>query len=204
MVFLTSASSIQLSSTARKTYFDVHQRTVWFIFSKAETMRAIEQANQELQAGRPWRAKEILQGSLRHAGYDVELFEKLGTVLLTMGDLPEAGRYLFLSARRDAKYDEAIRIFISRHRNDVGGLYQTFPRVAKLNSLSEYPEPLRGELEKLGFPQRLKDKFSHTLTNESDDRLGTLIGFGILGAVVMLLILGVIKIFEIVHWITHR
>ena len=164
-------------------------------------MRAIEHANEELQAGRPWRAKEILQGSLRHAGYDVELFEKLGVVLLTMGDLPEAGRYLFLSASRDAKYDEAIRIFISRHGKDVRGLYQAFPRGARLNSLSDYPEPLRDELEKLGFPQQLRDKLSHTLTNDSDDRFGTLIGFGLLGAVLLLLVLGVIKIFEIVRWL---
>jgi uncharacterized protein DUF6584 len=167
-------------------------------------MRAIEHANQELQAGRLWRAKEILQGSLRDAGYDVELFEKLGVVLLTMGDLPQAGRHLFLSGCRDAKYDEAIRIFISRHGKDVRGLYQTFPRVAKLNSLSEYPEPLRDELKTLGFPERPKDRFPRPLTNESGDRFGTLIGFGLLGAVLIVLVLGVIKIVEIAHWITHR
>lgn len=167
-------------------------------------MRAIEHANEELRAGRPWRAKEILEGSLRHAGYDVELFEKLGVVLLTMGDLPQAGRYLFLSGCRDAKYDEAIRIFISRHGKDVRGFYQTFPRVAKLNSLSEYPEPLRDELKKLGLPEVLKDQGGRTLINDGGGRFDTVIAFGILGAVVILLILGVIKIFEIVHWITHR
>lgn len=167
-------------------------------------MRAIEHAENELRAGRPWRAKEILQGSLRNAGYDIELFEKLGVLLLTMGDLPQAGRYLLLSARRDAKYDEAIRIFVARYGKDVRGLYQTFPRVARLNSLSEYPEPLRDELKKLGFPEQLNAKFTRAFTNESGSRFGTLIGFGILGTAVILLVLGVIKIIEIVHWLTHR
>ena len=47
-------------------------------------MRAIEHAENELRAGRLWRAKEVLQGSLRNGGYDVELFEKLGSVVVVL------------------------------------------------------------------------------------------------------------------------
>ena len=164
-------------------------------------MRAIEHAENELRAGRLWRAKEVLQGSLRHAGYDIELFEKLGLVLLTMGDLPEAGRYLFLCARRDPSYDEAIRTFLSRHEKNPRGLYQAFPRVAKLNSISEYPEPLQDELKELGLPKVLKGEAARTSIKEGGSRKDTVIALGILGSVAILLILGVIKIFEIFRWL---
>ena len=164
-------------------------------------MRAIEHAENELRAGRLWRAKEVLQGSLRHAGYDVELFEKLGLVLLAMGDLPQAGRYLFLCARRDPTYDEAIRTFLSRHRKNPRGLYQTFPRVAKLNSISEYPESLQDELKELGLPKVLKDQTARTFINDGGSRKDTLIAFAILGSIAALLILGVIKVFEIFRWL---
>jgi hypothetical protein len=40
-------------------------------------MRALEKAEKEIAQGNLWRAKEILQGSIPNAGYDVELFEKL-------------------------------------------------------------------------------------------------------------------------------
>ncbi|MDQ3686198.1 MAG: hypothetical protein M3430_11450 [Acidobacteriota bacterium] len=60
-------------------------------------MRTLEKAERELAQGNLWRAKEILQGSVSDAGYNIELFEKYGIVLLKMGDLPEAGKFLFLS-----------------------------------------------------------------------------------------------------------
>jgi hypothetical protein len=166
-------------------------------------MQAIEHAEKEIVAGRLWRAKEILQGSLRNAGYDIELFEKLGVVLLTMGDLPQAGRYLFLSARRDEKYDEAITLFISRYGNNARALFQTFPRVAKLRALADYPEPLREDLRKLGLPEKLADRVGRTFEQNSGGRFNTLIGLLILGAVVVVLILGVIKIVEIFRWLMN-
>ena len=71
-------------------------------------MRAILNAEKEVAKGNLWRAREILQGSIPNAGYDCDLFESLGNVLLSMGDLPEAGRFLFLAGKRQPEYDEAI------------------------------------------------------------------------------------------------
>ena len=58
-------------------------------------MSFFEEADQELAVGNAWRAKEILHRSIKYSGYDVQLFEKLGIVLLQMNDLAEAGKYLF-------------------------------------------------------------------------------------------------------------
>ena len=78
-------------------------------------MRTLEKAEKEIAQGNLWRAKEILQGSIPNAGYNVELFEKLGIVLLKMGDLPEAGKFLFLSGIRKPEYGQAIGIFLRKH-----------------------------------------------------------------------------------------
>jgi Family of unknown function (DUF6584) len=168
-------------------------------------MRALEHADRELGAGRPWRAKEILQGSIPNAGYDRELFEKLGVVLLKMGDLREAGRYLFLSSRREPAYGEAISIFLFRHKKNPRALYSSFPRVAKLAVLSDYAEPLRGELKQLGFPEVLSKKGRCTLTDTGEvswipAAAGWLFGLSILATFV----LGLVKILEILYWFKKR
>src|ERR1043165_2825126 len=108
-----------------------------------EAMRAFENADQEVSKGNLWRAREILQGSIPNAGYNCDLFEKLGTVLLAMGDLPEAGRFLFLSDRRKPEYEQAIRIFLKKYGKNWRSLLQTFPRVARLSKLSNYPDGVR-------------------------------------------------------------
>jgi uncharacterized protein DUF6584 len=166
-------------------------------------MRALENAELELAKGNLWRAREILQGSIPNAGYDCELFEKLGTVFLRMGDLPEAGRFLFLSGRRGRAYDQAIQIFLSKHRKDLPrDLFATFPRPAKLSTLSEYPDSVRLELMKLGFPEVLKDKRGTMLTPAQEGgRFGNVVALLILGSILVLLLLGVIKVIEIWHWL---
>ncbi len=165
-------------------------------------MRTLENAERELAKGNLWRAREILQGSIPNAGYDCELFEKLGTVLLRMGDLPEAGRFLFLSGRREPVYDQAIQIFLWKHRKDLPrDLFATFPRPAKLPTLSEYPDSVRLELIRLGFPEVLRDKRGTMLTpTQEGGRFESVVVLLILGSILALLLLGVIKIIEIWHW----
>jgi hypothetical protein len=155
-----------------------------------------------LAKGNLWRAREILQGSIPNAGYNCELFEKLGTVLLRMGDLPEAGRFLFLSGRREPAYDQAIQIFLWKHRKDLPrDLFATFPRPAKLPTLSEYPDGVRLELMRLGFPEVLRNKRGTMPGATQEGRFESVVALLILGSILALLLLGVIKIIEIWHWL---
>ena len=156
-----------------------------------------EKANKEIAAGNLWRAREILQGSIPNAGYDCELFERLGSVLLMMGDLPEAGRFLFLSGRVKPEYEEAVKIFLRKHSKDWRALWQTFPRTAKLTNLSKYPDVVGRQLADFGFPEVLKrGVISDSVDSESvkSKVIAWLIVVSILG----LLVLGVIKVVEIV------
>ena len=162
--------------------------------------RVIENAEKEMTRGNLWRAKEILQGSIPNAGYNRDLFEKLGMVLLTMGDLPEAGRFLFLADCRKKEFEHAIDIFLSKHAQNWQTLMQTFPRVAKLSTLSEYPDNVRSQLVRLGCPQVLKTgPVSHS--GHSGSAMTGVIGWLIVGSILAVMLLGIIKIIDIVKWI---
>lgn len=161
-------------------------------------MKVLEKAEREIENGRLWRAKEILQGSIAHAKYNSDVFEKLGQVLLRMGDLPDAGKYLFLSGARKADYEPAIEIFLQKHR-DPYDLFRTFPRSARLRQFAEYPPQLADELRRLGFKEPLKKNDRGVVSPKvGSDRFPIFIFLSILLGLLALLILGVVKLVEII------
>jgi hypothetical protein len=162
-------------------------------------MSFLEKAERELAAGNLWRAKEILQGSLPSAGYNVELFEKLGVVLLQMKDSPEAGKFLFLSGVRRPEYEEAIGIFLRKYGKKPYNFLQTLPHAARLPKISDYPETVAAKLRELNLPETLKTESGDVVTPPEEESDILLIGCVIAAlAVVALVILGIIKLYEIV------
>jgi hypothetical protein len=116
-----------------------------------------ERVEAALAEGAAWRAKEILQGNIATRGYDTRLFARYGQLLLQMGDLVEAGKYLFLSGERQPHYEEAIALYLTRYtRKDPQNLVGTFPQAARLPSLDAYPEPVRQTLDELGIRARMQ------------------------------------------------
>ncbi len=117
--------------------------------------KRFENIDREISRNRLWRAKEILQGWLSGGTYDAELFERMGRVLLGMGDMREAGKYLFLSGRRDPDYMQAIEIFLG---SAPGGSFVRFwsnmPRRAFFVDVSDLPLQVQGDLEELGFSRQ--------------------------------------------------
>ncbi len=85
-------------------------------------MDVIKTAEKEIADGNLWRANEILHRAVGHSGYKIEIYEKLGNVLLQMSDLAEAGKYLFLSGVRKPEYEKAIGIF--RQKYEGGGVFE--------------------------------------------------------------------------------
>src|SRR5215204_5089986 len=125
--------------------------------NKADYLARVEKAVAE---GKLWRAKEILQGNIAAAPFDPALYERYGTVLLAMGDLVEAGKYLFLAGTNEPEYLDAKELYLSRYaKNGWQHLYGTFPSRAKSLDLGEYPEPVAVELRRLAFPEQARTKF---------------------------------------------
>jgi len=162
-------------------------------------MDFLAEADQEIAAGNLWRAKEILHRSLKYAGYNIQLFEKLGIVLLQMNDLVEAGKYLFLSGVRKPEYEEAIGIFLKKYEGKPHNLFHPFPRAAKLSKISDYPEAVAVKLRELGFSDGLETVHGITPTSVgSGGKIALVVFLAIVLGIVVLIILGIVKLFEIV------
>ena len=119
----------------------------------AETL--YDRVDDAIQRSEVWRAKEILRGNVRLRGYDVDLYERYGRLLLDVGEISEAGKYLFLSGWRSPKYEKAISVYLERHVPNPEHMYFSFPRAARLNDIDEYPEGVRRTLESIDFPVAL-------------------------------------------------
>lgn len=145
-------------------------------------MTDYRKVDEALAAGRVWRAKEILQGRLRSAGYDAALYERYGFVLFQLGDLAEAGKYLFLSGIRKPEYREAIEIYVHRHGKSLRSLRDSFPACVRRAEIASYPESVLADLQTAGFSvrelKRATRKETPTVTSSWNGFLG--IAFGAL------------------------
>ena len=99
-----------------------------------------ERVNAAVQRGQVWRAKELLRGNIGSGSYDSPLYERYGRLLLDLGEAHEAGKYLFLSGRRRPEFDEAIKVYLSRHPQDRPEvLYYSFPSAARFRQSDRLP-----------------------------------------------------------------
>ena len=112
-----------------------------------------EDVESEIAAGRLWRAKEILQGRLGGQKFEVARYEQYGWVLLQMGDLLEAGKFLLIGGGVDAAYEPALELFRrrngSRHWRSIVG---QFPAAVQAVPPSALPEATRSFLIERGLP----------------------------------------------------
>lgn len=123
-------------------------------------MDLYQRVDEAIQRGEMWRAKEILRGNIASGSYDSDLYERYGLLLIELGELVEAGKYLFLSGRRSPEYARAIEVYLARHpadRPDV--LYHSFPSAARFSEyeLSRYPLEVRRTLQERGLPEYFKE-----------------------------------------------
>ena len=112
-----------------------------------------QRVDEAIERGETWRAKEILRGNVGSGSYDSQLYERYGKLLLDLGELVEAGKYLFLSGRRHPEYDEAIEVYLSCHPESRPELlFRSFPLRARFRELHRYPLEVRRALEERACP----------------------------------------------------
>lgn len=102
---------------------------------------ALQRARADIETGRLWKARDRLQGYLRHAPADQRALHLLGDVCYRMGDLPLAGRYFYLTDRSGGDVDAAVGAFQERegskpvgliHALGVHGPIEMFPTAVQL------------------------------------------------------------------------
>lgn len=157
--------------------------------------QTLENARSELAAGQAWRAKEILQGSLRNYGYQTRLYRLYGQVLLSVGDTLQAGKFLFLSADDPADLEQtAIDLFLSRHgKRGLHGVLGVLPKKCRLNWLSEYPECVQKRLRSLGAGETVYPLMEVTIPGRSM-RVFTIGCLVIIGLTVFCTVVGFLRV----------
>lgn len=88
--------------------------------------KGLERARRDFEQGFHWKARDRLNGLLSNPGLaklpierEVEILDLLGNVHSAMGDLPEAGRYWFLSERHGPEVDAAFSAMFARHGRGI-------------------------------------------------------------------------------------
>ena len=162
----------------------------------------LERAERELHAGRLWRAKEIMRGAVAAGHSDPVLLERYGQLLDALGDRLDAGRYLFASGVREARYQEPIKLFLERHaRASPDQFAQLMPRSVRRTAFPDLPAALQEELRRRAVPA------SHFKPpGASEPSVGTriaerAIAAGAIAIAVLFVIALVVGVFKILDWL---
>ena len=154
-----------------------------------------------------WKAKEILSGKIGQHEYQPELYKLYGDVLLDLGDMYEAGKYLFLGDGDDPKYTEAVSIFLQRHnKKDAYGFFSSMPKRFVAASPELYPESVKRYIKEQGFKKKNLEKIQSRYSDEAGDLSIYEKAFFMSAAVLMIvaIIIGLGVIISTVYgWLFH-
>jgi hypothetical protein len=167
---------------------------------------SLSRAKEDLEAGRPWLARDRLESYLAGGVVDQEVLELLGDVLFEMGDLPRAGRYLMLTARDDERVAATEAALRKRYPKPRELLAYLPVRV----SLDAYPPAARRRLEELAAEARAQDGKEWTPKSngwvaEPTSRRETAVITGVVLVTIAVVIAGVVQLVELgislVRWL---
>ncbi|QIM22223.1 hypothetical protein G7075_15520 [Phycicoccus sp. HDW14] len=105
---------------------------------------AVERARADLEAGRPWMARDRLTSVIQHRTDD-ELVDLLAEVYLTMLDVPAAGALWFATGRDDEVARDAVAVWADRFPSD-DARWSSIPRPLRTTDGSPGLEDLRRRL----------------------------------------------------------
>ena len=86
-----------------------------------------QKVREEIDLGRLWKARDRLQGHVRHDPSDQQVLDLLGSIWFVMGDLPQAGRYWFMTSRDDESVALARDAFFERFGGDPLEILRALP-----------------------------------------------------------------------------
>jgi len=149
------------------------------------TEQIIARATAETDAGRMWRAKEILRGAIGGGRAEPSILEAYGRLLDALGDRVEAGKYLFLCGVRTPAYTEPILLFTRRNRKRHGAAFAAeLPAALRRHPFASLPDNVQEDLRAFGVGSEMFDRRTAARATPWPDRMATV------GMVIVLLLLG--------------
>jgi tetratricopeptide (TPR) repeat protein len=115
-----------------------------------------ERVKADLEASRLWKARDRLKGVLRVDPANQWALDQLGGVYYRMGDLPEAGRAWYLTARTGSDWEAAETAFYGRYGKKPANV------VAALHvraAIDRYPPEAQERLQTLQQRLRMEGRF---------------------------------------------
>jgi Family of unknown function (DUF6584) len=105
-----------------------------------------DRVRNDLDRGRLWKARDRLNGMLRQDPADQAVLELLGSIWFEMGDLPQAGRYWWVTSHGDESADVSRDAFYERFGTVPATVLRALPRLAETDV---YPDEVRQRLDEL-------------------------------------------------------
>jgi aryl-alcohol dehydrogenase-like predicted oxidoreductase len=104
----------------------------------------VERARDALDAGAPWRARDILLAHVDEVA-DPAALTLLAEVLQGMGDLPRAGAMWFSAGAKGPDVDAAVAAWREQSRDDFVVMWRSLPRAVREEPRPPRVEALRGK-----------------------------------------------------------
>ena len=118
---------------------------------EAQESEAVRRARAELEAGREWRARDLLARRVARE-YDVPALELLGEVHAAMRDLPAAGAAWFGTRRKGEDVEEAVEAWREQHADGFAAMWSSLPRPVREHEGNVRVDALRRRVEQPGLP----------------------------------------------------
>ncbi|MCA3173303.1 MAG: hypothetical protein ING25_09645 [Burkholderiales bacterium] len=150
--------------------------------------------------GNLWRAKEIVQGRIASHDFDADVYVKMGQILLAMGDKLEAGKFFFISGKKDELFVDSIRLYLNRYSStSANDFWATFPSRFKSLSFDDLPNSVREELLHRGYSPKELD--CNNIKENQRDSNGALSNGALIIGLIILFLVGVVNgLLTILSW----
>lgn len=118
------------------------------------SQNVLDRARADIEAGRPWKARDRLQAAVAHDPTNQPVLELLSEVYYEMKDLPNAGRFWLLTDRSDPATQTALAEFEARWGGNLGEKLKMVPLGGPIDG---YPPVARERLSVLREQARAAD-----------------------------------------------
>ncbi len=128
----------------------------------------VEEARAALEAGAPWRARDLLAAHVE-SERDPEALALLAQVHHDMGDLPRAGAIWFAAGAKGPAVDAAVAAWREQAHDDFGVMWHALPASVRAQPRPRRIEALRERARAVEADDEVRDDAASTDDDEAEE-----------------------------------